>query len=130
MNTSLDTQNLYDKFSGVIELRSKDFNITDNKVTIINKEFKNKNGLINFYAPWCPHCKTMVEQWSDLAIQFKHKFAIGAVNCENKNNYKIRNKLRIVQYPTIKSVSKNGIISKYDGEYMKDDMIFYICNKL
>ncbi len=130
MSTSLDTKNLYDKFTGVVELTSKDFNITDKNVTVINKNFKNKYGLLNFYAPWCPHCKTMVELWSDLAIQFKHKFVIGAVNCENKNNYKIRDKLRILQYPTIKSVSKNGIVSKYDVEYMKDDMIFYICNKL
>jgi thiol-disulfide isomerase/thioredoxin len=130
MNTRFNTKNLYDKYSGVIELTSDDFDITGNNVKIINKHFKNSNGFINFYAPWCPHCIKIQELWSDLAIEFKHKFAIGAVNCENKKNYKIRDKLRIMQYPTIKTVSKNGILSNYGGEYIKDDMIFYICNKL
>ena len=131
MNTSrLNTKNLYDKYSGVIELTSDDFDITGNSVKVINKNFKDSYGFINFYAPWCPHCIKMKETWTDLAIEFKNKFAIGAVNCENKKNYKIRDKLRIMQYPTIKTVSKNGIVSNYEGNYMKDDMIFYICNKL
>ena len=126
----LETDNLYTKFSGVIELTSKDFNITKNKVTVINKEFEDKNGFINFYAPWCPHCKKMVEMWSDLAIQFKHKFIIAAVNCEKKENYEIRNKLRIREYPTIKFVSKNGLLYNHKNGGTKDDFIYFICNKL
>lgn len=126
----MDTKNLFSKYSGVVELTSKDFEIINKKIIVINKEFKDKYGLINFYAPWCPHCRNMVEMWSDLAIQFKYKFAIGAVNCENKDNYDIRNKLKIEYYPTIKSVSKKGIISKYDGNLLKDEIMYYICTKL
>ena len=127
---SLNTNNLYDNFSGVIELTSDDFEITENSVKVINKNFKEMYGFIKFYAPWCPHCTKLRELWSDLAIEFKNKFVIGAVNCENKKNYIIRNRLRILQYPTIKTVSNKGIVSNYEGDYMKDNMIFYICNKL
>lgn len=131
MNThSLNTKNLYDNFSGVIELTSDDFEITENSVKVINKNFKEMYGFIKFYAPWCPHCTKLREMWSDLGVQFKNKFVIGAVNCENKKNYIIRNKLRILQYPTIKTVSNKGVVSKYEGDHIKDNMIFYICNKL
>jgi thioredoxin domain-containing protein 5 len=131
MNThSLNTKNLYDNFSGVIELTSDDFEITENSVKVINKNFKEMYGFIKFYAPWCPHCTKLREMWSDLAIEFKNKFVIGAVNCENKKNYIIRNKLRILQYPTIKTVSNKGVVSNYEGDHIKDNMIFYICNKL
>ncbi len=130
MELKLETKNLYTKFSGVIELTSTDFNITKNKVTVINKEFKDKYGLINFYAPWCSHCKKIVELWSDLAIQFKHQFIIAAVNCEKKENYEIRNKLRIQEYPTIKFVTKSGSIYDYHNGITKDDFIYYICTKL
>ncbi len=124
------TQNLYTKYSGVIELTTKDFKIAKNKITVVNKEFKDKYGLINFYAPWCKHCQNMVETWSDLAIQFQHKFVIAAVNCENKDNYEIRNKLRIKEYPTIKFITKSGSIYEYIEGMSKDDFIYYICSKL
>jgi len=123
-------KNLYSKFSGVVELTTKDFQISDKKMTVHNPEFKDKYGLIAFYAPWCGHCKAMVEMWSDLAIQFKHKFAIGSVNCENKNNYLLCSHFRIKYYPTIKYVTKNGIIYDYEGGQDKDDMLYFICSKL
>lgn len=125
-----ESKNIYDKYTGVIELTPKDFKIEKNKVKITNKEFKNKNGLITFYAPWCIHCKNMKEMWSDFAIDFKHKFPIAAVNCENSKNMDICNKLRIGAYPTIMRTSKKGNINNYKGHTGKDDMLYYICTKL
>ncbi len=126
----LNKENLYTKYSGVIELTSKDFIIENKRVIVTQKNFKNKYGLIVFYEPWCPHCKEMVEMWSDLAIQFLHKFPIGAVNCEKKDNYPIRNKLKIQFYPTIKMVNKNGTLSDYIDSSNKDELIYHICTKI
>lgn len=123
-------ENLYDKFSGVIELTSKDFKFENDKVIVINKQFKDKCGLIKFYAPWCGHCKNMVETWSNLAIQFGHSFVIGAVNCEKKENYKIRSKLQIKYYPTIMRVKKDGSLSIYDMGTGKDQLMYYICSRI
>ena len=122
--------NLYDKYSGVIELKGKDFIHKNNKVYINHKEFKDKNGLIMFYAPWCRHCQNMVEMWSDLAIQFKHQFTIAVVNCENKDNHKICSKIDIKYYPTIKYVSKDSLLHNYDEPYTKDDFIYFICSQI
>ncbi len=127
---NIKTVNLYKKFTGVIELKSKDFKIENKKVKVINPLFVDKYGLIVFYAPWCYHCQEMVEMWSDLAIQFKYKFILGAVNCEKKENYPIRNKLRIKLYPTIKYVGPDGILKDYKGICKKDDIMFFICSKI
>lgn len=121
---------LYDKYSGVIELTSKDFKYEKDKIIVINKHFKNKYGFIKFYAPWCGHCRNMVELWSELAIQFGHIFAIGAVNCEKKENFKIRNKIGIRYYPTIIKVSKDGTISLYDEGIDKDKFMYYVCSHI
>lgn len=137
------TDNLYDKYSGVYELVSNDFKIEKNKVTVINKNFKEKYGLIIFYAPWCGHCQKQVDTLTDIALQFSHSFTIGAVNCENKDNYKICSKINVKYYPTFMKVSKKGILSKYQvkgrtnsdkntfsNDNKKDDLIYYICTHI
>lgn len=124
------TEDLYSQYSGVIELKTNDFKIEKKKVTVINNNYTDKNGLIIFYAPWCEHCQSIVEIWSEFAIYFKHKFIIGAVNCEDPNAYGIRDKLRISVYPTIYYVSKNGNLTKYKGEKEKDEIMEYICTKI
>lgn len=126
----LKKDNLYTKYSGVIELTMKDFIIENKKIIINNKKFKNKYGLIVFYSPSCGHCIKMVEMWSDLAIQFKNLFIIAAVNCEKGTNRLICDKLGIIFYPTIKYVTKNSLIYNYQGNYQKDELIYYICSKL
>ncbi len=122
-----ETKDIYKDSSGVIELKNKDFSINSKKVT--NKNFKNKNGLIVFYAPWCNHCQKMAEMWSDLSVQFKNIFILGAVNCEDVNNYPIRNKLKIRMYPTVKYVTKNGTLYNYEGKMDKDDIIYFITSR-
>ena len=124
--------NLYDQQSGVIEITTNDFKITKKKITMHNKEFNKKNGLIIIYAPWCSHCIKSVPIWTELAVIFKNKFAIGAVNIENEyyNNYSIKTALRTKYYPTIYKISKNGGISKYTKGYDINDILEYILNKL
>lgn len=130
MKTLYSDKNLYDNFTGVIELTSDDFTIKNNSIKINNKLLLDKPGFVNFYAPWCKHCIKMVPIWSDLAIEFRNKFIICAVNCENKKNYKIRNALKILQYPTIKSISKKGTICNYNDSYSKEDLLYNICTKI
>ena len=130
MDVFRNDKNLYDKYSGVIELTSKDFKYINGELIIINPEFKNKDGLINFYAPWCSHCNTVVEMWSELAIQFKNKFIIASVNCENKKNQIIKIRANVDCYPTFKYISANGRLHNLDNIYKKDDFINFIAYKL
>jgi len=116
------------KKSSVITLIKTDF---DNK-KVVNKDFKNKNGLIVFYAPWCSHCQAMIDMWKNIATTFKYRFIIGAVNVEDvdHDNGKLLKTFNIGKYPTIKYVTKTGNVVKYTGVRTEDDLLFFIWNKM
>lgn len=124
-----ETKDIYTKSTGVAELKGKDFKLGKN-VTINDKAFKNKPGLIMFYAPWCPHCKDRAEMWSELAIQFQYVFPITAVNVEDKNNYELAKKLNIVAYPTVKYVTPKGNLRDYKHSLDKDELMYFISSKI
>lgn len=123
--------NLYDDNSGVIELYNKDFIKKGNKFKILNKNFKNQKGLIIIYAPWCKHCISMAPMMSEIAKIFQNRFKIGSINAENTymKNDDLRIDMKIKQYPTLKYVSKSGILTNYTGEYDVNDLIHFICKK-
>lgn len=118
-----DTKNLYDEYSGVIELKPSDF-LSYKKIK--NKYFKDKPCLLIFYAPWCGHCNTMKEYISEIAIQFRYQFPIGVVNCENPTNYKLCQKFGIQGFPTIFFQDPKGVIMPYNFGRSKDDIINFI----
>ncbi len=118
-------ESLYPRSSNVIELTAFDFI----QKTVTADSFKT-GGLINFYVPWCPPCKEMRDLWMELAVQFKGKFAIGAVNCELPFNYILRSRFSIRSYPTVKYVTKKGLVKNYTGELTRDALIIFICEKL
>lgn len=50
---------------------------------------------IKFYAPWCPHCKSLAPTWAEMASQLKGQLNVGEVNCDmqpSKVDKKKRNK--------------------------------------
>jgi thiol-disulfide isomerase/thioredoxin len=122
--------NLYSKNMGVIELTKKDFTIHNKQITITNKLFQNKQGLIIFYTSWCKHCREVVSLWSYLALTFGDKFIIAAVNCDSNINNNINNMLNIKRiFPTIKYVNKDLQLKDYTSSQSKEDLLYFICSK-
>lgn len=126
----MEYENFYDgEDDSVIELTTDDFDLKNKKIK--NKQFENKMGLIMIYAPWCGHCRNMVNIWRELAGQFKYCFIIGAVNSENinSNNIDIIKSFKVKYYPTVKFVNTKGKIKKFNGNLTKDNLLYFISSK-
>uniref|UniRef100_A0A061QIT2 protein disulfide-isomerase n=1 Tax=Tetraselmis sp. GSL018 TaxID=582737 RepID=A0A061QIT2_9CHLO len=56
--------------------------------------------MVEFYAPWCGHCKALKPEWIEAARQLKDKVKVGAVNCDEDNS--LCGKFGVQGFPTIK----------------------------
>ena len=55
---------------------------------------------VEFYAPWCGHCKTLAPEWAELATSVKGEIKVAKVDAtENK---RLGERFGVRGYPTIK----------------------------
>lgn len=57
--------------------------------------------MIEFYAPWCGHCRQLAPKWSKLAAALAGVVRVAAVNCEEHAALCQQHGIR--GYPTIKT---------------------------
>eukprot|EP01090_Pellita_catalonica_P022225 TRINITY_DN8558_c0_g1_i1.p1 TRINITY_DN8558_c0_g1~~TRINITY_DN8558_c0_g1_i1.p1 ORF type:complete len:400 (-),score=87.66 TRINITY_DN8558_c0_g1_i1:42-1241(-) len=84
----------YSKKSGVISLTPENFLDTvlgTSKIT-----------LVEFYAPWCGHCKSLSPHWIKAAEKLKGLVQVAAINCDEEQNKPLAGKFGIQGFPTIK----------------------------
>jgi protein disulfide-isomerase-like protein len=62
--------------------------------------------MVEFYAPWCGHCKQLAPEWEKAATNLKDILPIGKVDCTAHGN--LCNKYGVKGYPTIKCFSEKG----------------------
>eukprot|EP01100_Stratorugosa_tubuloviscum_P009073 TRINITY_DN37_c0_g2_i1.p1 TRINITY_DN37_c0_g2~~TRINITY_DN37_c0_g2_i1.p1 ORF type:complete len:244 (-),score=111.92 TRINITY_DN37_c0_g2_i1:158-889(-) len=92
--------------SSVIILKEANFD------SLINS---GENWFIEFYAPWCGHCKRLTPIWEQLAKELKIEnlnIKIAKVDCTT--NSKLQKRFSIRGFPTLKYIS-NGIVYDYSG---------------
>lgn len=76
---------------------------------------------LEFYAPWCGHCKNLAPVWEDLATQAKAKgLRVGKVDCTQ--NKEIGSRFEVKGYPTIKFLKDNQLYA-YKGARKVDDFL-------
>ena len=108
----------------------KDIKIVDGKLKVVNKNFIAKNGLIKFYAPWCPHCTALVDDLNFLGEGLKNEsFMVGAINVDVEVNKEISKKAGISGLPTLFLMDLNGNLEEYSNNSREmPDMLDEICN--
>lgn len=62
----------------------------------------NKNVLVEFYAPWCGHCKQLAPTYEKVAKTFATESNCVVANVDATKNAKLAEKYGVQGYPTIK----------------------------
>ncbi|KAM4521568.1 protein disulfide-isomerase A6 [Odontesthes bonariensis] len=93
----LCVQALYSSSDDVIELTPSNF----------NREVIQSDSLwlVEFYAPWCGHCKSLVPEWKKAATALKGVVKVGAVDADQHKS--LGGQYGVRGFPTIKIFGAN-----------------------
>lgn len=86
----------------------------------------NKNIVIEFYAPWCGHCKRLLPEFAKAASTLKTQNSsvkLAKINCDNEKQ--ACGKYEIRGYPTIKYFA-NGAEQPYKGGRSEQTILNWI----
>lgn len=106
-----------DSDNDVIELTDSNFD----KLVINSDDI----WLVEFFAPWCGHCKNLAPHWAEAARRLKGKVKLGAIDAtahqSKPSEYGVRG------YPTIKYFAagskSRGSADEYDGGRTAEDIV-------
>jgi protein disulfide-isomerase A6 len=92
-----------------------------------------KNILVEFYAPWCGHCKNLAPEWKIAGDTFQPEDDIVIAAFDATTSQDIAGRFGIKGYPTIKYFPKQTDVSKpeeYDGGRTADAIINWVNKKV
>ncbi|XP_065860391.1 probable protein disulfide-isomerase A6 [Euphorbia lathyris] len=95
--------------------------LAEDVVVLTEENFEKEVGqergaLVEFYAPWCGHCKKLAPEYENLGASFKKakSVLIGKVDCDEHKS--VCGKYGVSGYPTLKWFPKGSLEpKKYEG---------------
>ncbi|KAJ2740457.1 hypothetical protein H4S06_006109, partial [Coemansia sp. BCRC 34490] len=109
-----------DSDSGVVDLTAKNFKkIVDGS----------KDVLVKFYAPWCGHCKSMADDYKELAKGYEHADEVVIAEVDGDKHRDLGNKFGIKGFPTLKFFAKGADVEKpedYTGGRDLDSLTSFV----
>ncbi|CAG8437068.1 10505_t:CDS:10 [Ambispora gerdemannii] len=98
---------LYNTNGDVVILTEKNF-----REQVIMTEASLKVVLVEFFAPWCGHCKNLAPEYKKVAKNLKGIARVAAVDCDNDMNKVICKRYDIKGFPTIKLFPSQSVPDK------------------
>jgi len=84
-----------------------------------------KDVLVEFYAPWCGHCKQLVPVWDKLGEKYKDHASIVIAKMDSTANE--LEEIKVQGFPTIKLIRKgSNEIVDFDGERTEDGFVKFL----
>lgn len=108
--------------SSVIELNEMNFNALVMEST--------DHWLVEFYAPWCGHCKNLAPEWEEAAKKLHGSVKLGAVDATVATQ--LASKYGVKGFPTIKlfSAGKKSKAKEYNGPREAQGIVEYALQTL
>lgn len=106
--------------------------LADDVVVLTNSNFdkevgQDRGALVEFYAPWCGHCKKLAPEYEKLGASFKKakSVLIGKVDCDEHKD--VCSKYGVSGYPTIQWFPKGSLEpKKYEGARTAEALAEYV----
>merc|ERR1711971_148870 len=119
---------------GSIKRHLKSEEVPDNSgnavKVIVGKNFNDlvldptKNVFVEFYAPWCGHCKSLAPIWEELGQKYKdHANIVIAMSDATANEFE---DVEVQGFPTLKFFPAGGEMQDYNGGRTLEDFVKFL----